>query len=224
VGPQWQESTDNMSSSLCAIVDYGVGNLGSIRNILNHIDQKCVVTSDQDTIRNADYLVLPGVGAFDAVARKFYDSGLLDVVTEKAIKHKTPLLGICVGMQMLFSKSAEGKEAGLGWVEGEIVKFDESRFSDPGLKVPHMAWTELHVHAEAKKGIFRDYDEECRFYFVHSYHAANVPEENILAEADYGYPFTAAVRNGNINGVQFHPEKSHKFGMRLFRNFLGKGA
>lgn len=207
-----------MTDTICVIVDYGVGNLGAIKNILKHIGQHAIITSDPIEIDKADFLILPGVGAFDTVASKFYESGLKEIVTKKATIDQTPLLGICVGMQILFSGSEEGSLSGLGWVPGEVVRFKKSKFDNSELKIPHMAWTD--VIPTDNGNLFEVFDNDCRFYFVHSFHASNVPNEFVLATAKYGYEFPVAVQNKNIIGVQFHPEKSHAFGMKLLTNFF----
>jgi glutamine amidotransferase len=200
------------------IVDYGVGNLESIRNMLKKAGFESKVSSRKEDILQADRLILPGVGAFDACALKLRQSELINVLEEKVFGDKVPILGICVGLQLLMRASEEGRERGLGWIEGDVIRFDAARL--PGsVKIPHMGWTEV---IEAKPSLLLDEIIDPRFYFVHSYHVLPDDDEDILLTANYGYPFAAAVLKNNIMGVQFHPEKSHKYGMKLLSNFATK--
>jgi imidazole glycerol-phosphate synthase subunit HisH len=201
---------------MLTIVDYGVGNLASIQNMLKKIGVPSLITSSEGDISVAEKLILPGVGAFDTCAEKLQQSGLVKVLNRKVIVEKTPVLGVCVGMQLLAEESEEGKLPGLGWIKGKIVKFKQEKLP-PNTKIPHMGWTDV-VAAKASK-LFETMYQEPRFYFVHSYHAQLVDESDALLYADYGYKFVAGVERGNIMGVQFHPEKSHKFGMKLLENF-----
>jgi glutamine amidotransferase len=199
-----------------AIVDYGMGNLGSIHNMLNRIGSESVVTSDPATIRSADKIILPGVGVFDRAMENLDRLGLVSLLTEMVMENSTPCLGICLGMQLLSKRSEEGILPGLGWIDAETIRFD-FRESDTNLKVPHMGWNNIEIkHASP---LLDDRYEDSRFYFVHSYHVRCANEENVLATARYGITFHAAVIHGNVMGTQFHPEKSHKFGMRLLKNF-----
>lgn len=204
---------------MIAIVNYGSGNTGSILNILTKIGAKAIITSDEATIREADKIILPGVGAFDSCAARLRDSGLVPVLQQRAIQDKVPLLGICVGMQLLFEKSEEGIESGLGWIPGTVVKFKTESFTEK-LPIPHMGWTD--VSAKAGCDLVADMHDHPRFYFVHSYHVVPTDSADILMTARYGYDFTAAVQRNNISGVQFHPEKSHRFGMQLLKNFVAR--
>ena len=201
---------------MIVIVDYGVGNLASISNMFKKIGVTSVISSKKEDIMSADKILLPGVGAFDTCAQRIAESGLVDCLTRKVIDEQTPLLGICVGMQLLMDESEEGKLQGLGWIPGKVIRFRQDKLPE-GMKVPHIGWAEVN---EAKpSALFKNMHEEPRFYFVHSFHVQTKHEEDILLVSDYGYRFTAAVQRGNITGVQFHPEKSHKFGMRLLENF-----
>jgi glutamine amidotransferase len=202
---------------LLVIVNYGVGNLASIKNILKKIGEDAVISSDETVIGQADKLILPGVGAFDTCAEKLTESGLLPVLNEKVLIEKRPVLGICVGMQLLTRGSEEGQLAGLGWIDGKIVRFSPEK-APFQLKIPHMGWTDVMLNKPS--GLFTDMYDEPRFYFVHSYHPQLDNVEDVLVYADYGYRFAAGIEKGNIMGVQFHPEKSHKFGMKLLQNFL----
>ncbi len=201
---------------MITIVDYGVGNLGSIANMLKKVGTKAESSSDPDVLRKADKLILPGVGAFDAGMRKLRESGLVPVLNELVLEKRIPVLGLCLGMQLMTQKSEEGTEAGLGWFDAETVRFHFPP-EQAHLKIPHMGWntiSSLHPHP-----LFTDFEEEARFYFVHSYHVVCHDEEITLAETEYGYSFSSILRKDNILGAQFHPEKSHKFGKKLLRNF-----
>jgi imidazole glycerol-phosphate synthase subunit HisH len=203
---------------MVAIIDYGVGNLASIKNMLKKVGADAIVTSDEETIKKASKIILPGVGAFDTCAQKLNDSGLLSCLNETVVNNKIPVLGICVGMQLLTSGSEEGVLPGLNWIRGRIVKF-KTELMPGGYKIPHMGWTDVHTNKK-DTGLFKDMYEEPRFYFVHSYHPELEDEKNVLVYAQYGYRFAAGIINGHIMGVQFHPEKSHKFGMKLLENFV----
>lgn len=204
---------------MIVIVDYKMGNLGSIANIIKKVGHTSIITSDINIIKNATKLILPGVGSFDKAMKNIRELNLLDVLNEKVLVQKTPLLGICLGMQLLTQKSEEGNVEGLGWIEGEVVKFifKENR-SD--LKIPHMGWNEVSIPNQHV--LFDEMYDHPRFYFVHSYHAVCKHRENILTTSTYGYEFASGIVKYNIMGVQFHPEKSHKFGMKLIKNFIEK--
>lgn len=200
---------------MIAIVDYGLGNLGSIANMLKVIGERSVITSDPEKIQKADKLILPGVGAFDAGMTQLSKRRLISVLQEETLQKGKPILGICLGMQLLGRKSEEGTLSGLG-----LIPFDNIRFRiDPasGLKVPHMGWD--IVRFERKNPLLDGIKGTQRYYFVHSYHAVCDDPANSLMTCDYGYEFVAAVVKDNILGVQFHPEKSHNFGMKLLENF-----
>lgn len=198
------------------IIDYGVGNLASITNMLKRIGVEARISAREDDVIAASKIILPGVGAFDTCVGKLHESGLIPVLTKKVRDDKTPLLGICVGMQLLLEGSEEGKLPGLGWIRGTNVRFDADQLP-PQYKIPHMGWAEVEVDQSSTLTKGLEYD--ARFYFVHSYHARVPDRKNVLLEAEYGYRFTAGVVYKNIFGVQFHPEKSHQFGMKLLYNF-----
>lgn len=187
--------------------------------MLKKVGVKSIISSDIEVIKNAHKLILPGVGAFDACVQKLNESQLIPVLNYKVLEEKTPLLGICVGLQLLFACSEEGLLPGLNWVKGKNVKFKVSEQSSV-IKVPHMGWTEVFLNKPSR--LFDDMYNEPRFYFVHSYHPLVEQENDILIRATYGYDFVAGVEHENIAGVQFHPEKSHKFGMKLLENFVKK--
>lgn len=200
---------------MVAIINYGLGNLGSIANMLKVIGAKSIITDDARIIQNADKIILPGVGAFDAGMSKLQERNLADVLRSEAESGK-PVLGICLGMQLLGRRSEEGKLSGLN-----LIPFDNIRFKlleSSGLKVPHMGWDIVHFQQE--NILLKDIQGVQRYYFVHSYHAKCDSSENILMTCNYGYEFAAAVVKDSIFGVQFHPEKSHDFGMRLLDNFV----
>ena len=198
---------------MIAITDYGIGNLGSIRNIIKHVGGTAEITRDENLIRQARGVIIPGVGSFDACVTALRRSGLLKPV-ESALGQGVPVLGICVGMQMMARGSEEGREPGLGWIGADVKKFSTA----PGLKIPHMGWSP--VHARPGSQLFGNADADARFYFVHSFYVACDNPYDVAASADYGLQFAAAVERGNLFGVQFHPEKSHRFGMNLFKSFL----
>jgi len=203
---------------MIAIINYGLGNVGSIQNMLKKIGYADVIVSkNEDEINTAEKLILPGVGAFDNGMDKINESGLLPVLNENVLVRKKPVLGICLGMQLLTKGSEEGKRKGLGWINAETVKFSFGS-ENAELKIPHMGWNfvkNIRLHSLTK-----DLDETYRFYFVHSYYVSCKNESDILMKCHYGVDFTCAVQKDNIMGVQFHPEKSHKFGMRLLKNFV----
>lgn len=200
---------------MIVIVDYGVGNLYSIHNMLKKIGCESVVSGSPSDIARAEKMVLPGVGAFDKCMSMFYGSGLIKQVEQKVKEEKTPVLGICVGMQMMMGSSEEGILPGLSWVPGKVVHFHKERMCISE-KVPNMGWLDVELSKESPvlAGL-----EAPRFYFAHSYHVELENPGDELICAHYGYDFTAGLQKGNIMGVQFHPEKSHKYGMKLLENF-----
>lgn len=199
---------------MIAVVDYGVGNLFSLTQSLRAIGADAVVTSDPDVIRSADGIILPGVGAFEDAREKLRVSGLDTVVCEEARRGKK-LLGICLGMQMLFEESHEyGIHKGLGLLKGAVIAMDGN--IPKGLKIPHIGWNSLHITREHP--IFKYVKENDYVYFVHSYYASNC-EDSLLATSEYGIPITAAVASGNVTGMQFHPEKSGEVGLAILKAF-----
>lgn len=203
---------------MVAIIDYGVGNLFSLKSSLAAIGAAAVVTDDPAVIRAADRVILPGVGAFGDAAKKLRDSGLADVVIEVASAGK-PVMGICLGMQLLFDKSFEyGEHAGLGLIKGEIRPIAD--VIPHGLKVPHIGWNALSF-GQKKHPLFRYLNEGDCVYFVHSYYGAEC-REAVIATAEYGATLTAAVASGNVMGCQFHPEKSGNAGLAILRAFCEK--
>ncbi len=203
---------------MIVIIDYGLGNLGSIANMLKKIGTTAMVSSDPEIIRQAEKLILPGVGAFDSGMNNLNERGLIPVLNDLVLIKKVPILGLCLGMQLLTSRSEEGQAAGLGWLEAESVRFNFGTDQNQ-LKVPHMGWNTIEIIHPTP--LVADLELASRFYFVHSYHVKCKFEKNVLATTEYGYPFASIIGSGNILGVQFHPEKSHKFGKKLLANFAG---
>lgn len=199
---------------MIAIINYNVGNLFSIQNMFRKIGVESCITNDETVISNASKILLPGVGHFDYCMQQFNASGLKALIETRVLHEKIPTLGICVGHQMLFEKSDEGIEKGLGWLPGKVIKFDTTQMPS-SFKIPHMGWTDIITQNKAT--LFENI-EKPRFYMVHSYHV-QCGEELIAAKAEYGYFFVTAVEKDNIFGTQFHPEKSHSYGMRLLKKF-----
>lgn len=198
---------------MIVVIDYGMGNLGSIRNMLRTIGSDAIISADPERIEAAEKLILPGVGAFDAGMRNLHERGLVGVLRRASVQGK-PILGICLGMQLMCSSSEEGELPGLGWIEADVVRFKPT---DASIKIPHMGWNTV---ALARDNPLLDGEEEQRFYFVHSYHVVCRDPEDVLARTTHGYEFHAAFRRVHMFGVQFHPEKSHRFGRTLMQRFV----
>ena len=196
------------------VVDYGVGNIASVLNMLKRVGAKAMASNSREDIERAGKLILPGVGAFDAGMQTLRNSGLIDVLDEQVLGKRKPVMGVCLGSQMLGNRSEEGCELGLGWIDMDIVRFEKR----DGRKVPHMGWNE--VTPQLQHPILTGLDEQSRFYFVHSYYMLPRDVANTLLTANYDQQFAAGVFKDNIFGFQFHPEKSHRFGMQLFKNFV----
>jgi imidazole glycerol-phosphate synthase subunit HisH len=201
---------------MITIINYGLGNIGSLFNMLRKVGAEVIISADHEAIAKADKLVLPGVGSFDAGMERLKEKGLIPVLQKRVLEGKIPILGICLGMQLLCKRSEEGQLPGLGWLDAETVHF---KFEDDNanLKVPHMGWNQIAI--KQAHPLFDELESNNRFYFVHSYHVVCANPDNNLATTSYGFDFTSAIVKENIMGVQFHPEKSHKFGMRLLKNF-----
>jgi imidazole glycerol-phosphate synthase subunit HisH len=198
-----------------ALVDYGLGNVQAFANIYRRLNIPVTTAQTPEALASADKLVLPGVGAFDWAMTRLNESGMRECLQDLAMKQKRPVLGVCVGMQMMAARSEEGDLPGLGWIKGEVRKFDERSFTAK-THLPHMGWNEVLPKAPA--GLFKNLHSP-RFYFLHSYYLACDEDDDVVAFTDYYERFASAVGSGNIYGVQFHPEKSHRFGIELLKNF-----
>ena len=201
--------------SMITIVDYGVGNVQALLNMFDHLGIEAQSSKDPGAILNADKLVLPGVGSFDKAMCELNTLGLVDTLHTAVLDHKIPVLGICLGMQLFSRKSAEGSTTGLGWLAADVQRIEPPQGSQ--LKVPHVGWAEIDPRHSSPLLAMTGIRE--RFYFVHSYHVVCDEPANVLATVDYGHPLCCAIHRDNIWGVQFHPEKSHRFGMRLLSSF-----
>lgn len=199
---------------MITIVDYNMGNLGSIRNMLRKLGIDSQTSADPEVISRAQRLILPGVGAFDAGMQSLGRSGLIEALNRRVLVDRMPILGICLGMQLMTRHSEEGESDGLGWVDAQVTRF---RPTDASLKVPHMGWNKVRMLRPS--ALTDALPPEPRFYFVHSYYVSCRRREDALLSTTYGVEFDSAFECANIWGVQFHPEKSHKFGMALLSNF-----
>jgi imidazole glycerol-phosphate synthase subunit HisH len=200
------------------IIDYGMGNVGSIQNMLKKVGCTSIISSNAEIISKAEKLILPGVGAFDKAMQNLNDLGLIDVIDNRVKNDKIPILGICLGMQLLAKSSEEGLKKGLGWIDAEVKKFNFESTTENDLKIPHMGWNSLFIKSDSL--LFKDLPKEHRFYFVHSYHVVCQSNGIEASSTHYGYDFISSVCSENIMGVQFHPEKSHKFGYLILKNFV----
>jgi glutamine amidotransferase len=197
------------------IVNYGMGNVGSILNMFSYLNIEASISNDSNEILNAKKIVLPGVGAFDNGMHNIKKQGLLNVLNEKVLQQKTPVLGICLGMQLMTICSEEGLSEGLGWINARTVSFKKEKNAE--LKIPHMGWNIVKKMNENSILTYLDYVS--RFYFVHSFHVKCIDEPLAIGKTKYGSEFDSMVAHDNIYGCQFHPEKSHKSGMKLLQNF-----
>jgi glutamine amidotransferase len=199
-----------------AIVDYGVGNVAAIGNIYKRLDVPAKLARTAEELEEADRVVLPGVGSFDWAIERLDRSGLRPALERAALEQRKPILGICVGMQMLARGSDEGRLPGFGWIDGHVKRFEPQR-GGMRTQLPHMGWND--VAPVDSVDLFADWVDDARFYFLHSYYFEAANSANVLAVTDYNGRFASAVRARNILGVQFHPEKSHQWGVRLLKNF-----
>lgn len=206
-----------MQSKNIVVIDYGMGNLGSIANMLKYLGATAVISADKSVIEQADKLILPGVGHFDRAMQNIHQLELFDLIQFKAMDQKTPIMGICLGMQLMCNSSEEGVDKGLGLVDAEVKKFNFDKAQN--LKVPHMGWNKVEL-AKPDSLITNRLTADARFYFVHSYYVTCNNELDVLTKSWYGHSFISSFEKNNIVGVQFHPEKSHKYGITLFRNFI----
>jgi glutamine amidotransferase len=199
------------------IINSGVGNVRSVANMLKRFDVAAEISDSPSAVEGADAIILPGVGSFDAAIHRIRRNNLYEILDTKARDGKTPILGICLGMQLMGERSEEGREPGFGWIGGELRKFRPEDGATSRIRVPHMGWNE--VRAVAGNLLLAGFDAEPRFYFDHSYYFVPQEEADCVGTTTYGLQFAAAISKGLLFGVQFHPEKSHRFGLRLLRNF-----
>lgn len=202
---------------MIVIIDLGIGNAKAVANMIKKTGRNAILTDDPETVKRATVVVFPGVGKFDAVVQALKSSALYETLEKKVLVDRTPYFGICIGMQILFAGSEEGISNGFGWVQGYVKKFDFSNMVNEKRKIPHIGWDHVQVSKEDGKSLI---SLEDRFYFVHSYHAVCEDSADVYGTTDYAYDFCSAVCHKNIFGVQFHPEKSHKYGLKLFDNFF----
>jgi imidazole glycerol-phosphate synthase subunit HisH len=200
-----------------AVIDYGMGNIGSICNMLRYVGVEPLVSSDPDQLRVADRLILPGVGHFDRAMTNLNETGLAQAICELVLDRRVAILGICLGMQLMCKASDEGTQPGLGFIDAHVQRFQFPK--DRRYKVPHMGWAQLEHERESP--LLAGLNGDARFYFVHSYFVKCDDPADVMARSRYGHTFVSAFERDRVRGVQFHPEKSHRFGMQLLRNFVG---
>jgi glutamine amidotransferase len=201
---------------MITIINYGLGNVRAFANLYKRLNIPVAIASRAQDLDGASKLIVPGVGAFDHAMELLNGSGMREALDDMVLRKAVPVLGVCVGMQILAGSSEEGRLAGLGWIEGRVRRFDEKALRQPP-RLPHMGWND--VVPKGGSGLFSGLERDSRFYFLHSYYFDCASNDNVLATSEYGIAFGCAVRSNNIYGVQFHPEKSHDYGVRLLKNF-----
>ena len=201
---------------MIAIIDYGVGNIKAFANIYKNLNTPYKIAKNINDLDNITKIILPGVGSFDHAMQSLQDSGMKEKLDELVLKQKLPVIGICVGMQMLATSSDEGDLEGLGWIDGVVKKFDEKRLN-ANMPLLHMGWNNLDINKDNK--LLNSLEDDPRFYFLHSYYFKCNNDKDIVATASYGDKFTCAINHENIYGIQCHPEKSHHNGTQLLKNF-----
>jgi len=204
---------------MITIIDYGVGNIFAFQNVYKRLNIPTKIAKTISDLDSAEKIILPGVGAFDYAMQRLNASGMREKLDELVLDKKVPVLGICVGMQMMGNKSDEGVMEGLKWIDADILKFDE-RLIKQRTKLPHMGWNDVVM--KKNNILFNELDENAIFYFLHSYYFKCNQKNDVIATTEYGISFTSAVNFNNIFGIQFHPEKSHKYGEQLLNNFAIK--
>ncbi|RKD20437.1 imidazole glycerol phosphate synthase, glutamine amidotransferase subunit [Pelobium manganitolerans] len=201
---------------MITIIDYGVGNIFAFQNVYKRLSIPTRIAKGIEDLTSVEKLILPGVGSFDYAMTRLNESGMRERLDDLVLNEKKPVIGICVGMQMMSNGSEEGKLNGLRWIDGQVKRFDESTIQQI-TKLPHMGWND--VKPTTSHPLFEGLEQDAIFYFLHSYYFHCHLAENSIAESDYGIRFTAAINRENIYGIQFHPEKSHSYGERLLHNF-----
>jgi glutamine amidotransferase len=201
---------------MITIIDYGLGNIKAFENVYKRLNIETRVVRNSNEIRGASKIILPGVGAFDYAMSQLNASGMRDELEKQVLINRVPVIGICVGMQMLAKSSDEGILQGLGWIDGQVKVFDKAKLP-PKTYLPHMGWNNIVI--EKEHDLLNGLSIDSRFYFLHSYYFEANKQENIILSTEYGIKFTSAVHDENIYGIQFHPEKSHSDGIRLLSNF-----
>jgi imidazole glycerol-phosphate synthase subunit HisH len=202
---------------MIVVIDYGMGNIGSIINMIKRAGGESMVTADPEIIGNAKKLIIPGVGSFDNGMKNLTSLGLIDILNKKALEEKVPIMGVCLGMQLLGKSSEEGQLPGLGWIDAKTIRF-QFEGENQKLRIPHMGWNNVFIKKPGS--LFTDMYDDPSFYFVHSYHVVCNNPEDVLAVTNYGFDFVSSLQHKNIMATQFHPEKSHKYGLKMIKNFV----
>jgi len=208
-----------MSDGKIVIVDYGMGNLHTVLYKIKKLQPDVIISSSKDELASATKIILPGVGHFAAGMKRINELGLREILDKKALEEKIPVMGICLGMQLLTNFSEEGNAEGLGWINAMTIRFDKQKIG--ALKIPHMGWNTVALKNDPS-GILSGINEESFFYFVHSFYVKCESNSNVLCSTNYGAEFDSGISNGNIFGFQFHPEKSHDSGLTLLKNFINR--
>lgn len=201
---------------MITIVDYGVGNIQAFVNIYKELGIPCFLAKTKEDLKNASKIILPGVGHFDFAMKKLTDSGMIEILNHKVLQEKTPVLGICVGMQMMANESEEGTSKGLEWISAKVKRIDTSKLNQNTL-LPHMGWNSIHIKKDSY--LFKNFQEQEDFYFLHSYFMNCEEKKHVLATVNYGEEIAVVVQKDNIYGMQCHPEKSHQIGVKFLENF-----